>query len=443
MSAQMDTMTPEQERDIVECCEECLRIATCCDPADRPRAEAAISQMYAMLGVAPPVYVWCSSPATATIARSLMGPGGDTLHIAFRDQLNAELRDSLGAALKAPLGDRFPAALRAEIWGTLWTALQGSIRDIVYDALRESLSTSVHDALWSSLWSSLRASLLSSLWDSLRGPLHASLRGSLQTALQVALDGRLRDSLRESLGHSVLDSLHDSLLDSLWGSLGDAMGTMFGASIRNTLKSFSWGQHEQHWISYYLFGARFVEYPAKERAILQLWAEAAASCGWWWPGKRVCYVCERPAVCRINERWVPHCEDGPAIAFRDGWAIWAIDGVWLGRDGEQIVMRPETQALTQIDAEESNDIRSIRIERFGWPRYLREADCRVIDTRTHPREMTPEVLYRDKAGTGRLVVIDPATQRQVCLRVPSGITTCEQAQAYVSHGLDGRAMCRT
>ena len=63
-----------------------------------------------------------------------------------------------------------------------------------------------------------------------------------------------------------------------------------------------------------------------------------------------------------------HCDSGAALSYPDGWNLWVIDGMTVD---EQIVMQPETQATTQIDSDNNADRRSIRISRFGWPRYLK------------------------------------------------------------------------
>jgi hypothetical protein len=71
-----------------------------------------------------------------------------------------------------------------------------------------------------------------------------------------------------------------------------------------------------------------------------LWAREAAltraevAAGWWWPHRRFVLVCERPT--ELHLEWAGpggaprlHNLDGPAIRWRDGWAVHALHGTRL------------------------------------------------------------------------------------------------------------------
>ena len=68
------------------------------------------------------------------------------------------------------------------------------------------------------------------------------------------------------------------------------------------------------------------------------WADLARSCLWWWPYRGTCVVSERPAEIHSPDGIRLHNETGPSVRFRDGWSIWAIDGVIVD---EQVVLHPE------------------------------------------------------------------------------------------------------
>ncbi len=55
--------------------------------------------------------------------------------------------------------------------------------------------------------------------------------------------------------------------------------------------------------------------------------ELAESCGWWWPFNDVCVLSERASHLAHDERGLLHAPDGPAIAYPDGWTVFAWHGV--------------------------------------------------------------------------------------------------------------------
>ena len=130
--------------------------------------------------------------------------------------------------------------------------------------------------------------------------------------------------------------------------------------------------------------------------------------------------------------------------------LWYVDGVLCD---EQIVLQPETQTIAQIDAEPNAEVRRVRIERFGWPRYLREAGAVVIDVRDNDIDATKESLmevnYKTETWkfnsetsevvkevhdkTRVLVCACPSTAKVFVMNVPREIESCESAQNWL-HG---------
>ena len=120
----IEKLTSEQELALIEFKKKWFAIGSCAEPADRPRAEAAIAAMYARIEKPKPRFIWVDSPATAALAMTV-------------------LRD-----------ERLMSSLRSSLESSLWSSL------------RSSLESSLRSSLWSSLWSSLRSSLESSLESS-------------------------------------------------------------------------------------------------------------------------------------------------------------------------------------------------------------------------------------------------------------------------------------
>ena len=110
----IESLTSSQEADLIAFREECLAYGRSCEPADRPRAEMAISELYAALGHRPPRVWWVDGPATGSLIRTLV---------------SANLRDNLGANLGANLGDNLRANLRANLRDNIGDNLRANLRD--------------------------------------------------------------------------------------------------------------------------------------------------------------------------------------------------------------------------------------------------------------------------------------------------------------------------
>lgn len=68
-----------------------------------------------------------------------------------------------------------------------------------------------------------------------------------------------------------------------------------------------------------------------------LW-EVARSCGPWWAFEHAAILTDRPAEIHLNDRFLLHRADGPAVVYRDGATAWA----WNGRTAtEEEILHPE------------------------------------------------------------------------------------------------------
>ena len=154
------------------------------------------------------------------------------------------------------------------------------------------------------------------------------------------------------------------------------------------------------------------------------------SAGWALPHEKICWVSERHNILHHADGLL-HCETGPALAYPDGWSLWRIGGVAVD---EQIVLRPETQTVSQIEKESNEEVRRVRTERFGWPRYIAETNSQCLDSRRNDVDGTTEALVQLKDGSRRLLCACRSTGRVYAVGVDQKIETCAQAQNWMAGG---------
>jgi len=425
----IDHLTPEQERSLLEFRSRYLAYGLSTDPADRPRAEAAIARAYRRIGRDPVPVIWVDSPLTASLLLHILTAGASSQPL---------LRDSLRGSLEGSLRD----SLRASLW--------------------YSLEFSLRDSLWASLWSSLWSSLSASLWDSLRASLEGSLEGSLRDSLSASLGSSLRSSLRsslegslrDSLGNSLWYSLEFSLRDSLWASLRASLEFSLGSSLGDSLETSTiepqwapwWGSMELSWVAFYRFCAEIgVEFNPEDADGLNILDEIGQSCGWWYPRDGICVACERPEAIRMepwgnNDRQRPHCEDAPAVQFRDGWRIYAWHGVRLsGEFGQRLIETPDSITREDLMGVTNAEVRRAALERLGTDRFVSLLDLEEIHKESwgHPEMMQEAVLLRTREPdpvVGEHIqfvrVSCPSTERTFHLCVPADVTRAREAVAW-------------
>ena len=134
-AAKVESLTPAQWEQVHQERARWLAAGTSCEPADRPAAEAAITEMYHLLGKPAPRFVWVASPATASLAIHLLS-----------GKAESSLGSSLGSSLWSSLGSSLGSSLRS----SLWSSLRSSLRSSLESSLRSLRSCfwGQHEAYW-------------------------------------------------------------------------------------------------------------------------------------------------------------------------------------------------------------------------------------------------------------------------------------------------------
>ena len=167
----------------------------------------------------------------------------------------------------------------------------------------------------------------------------------------------------------------------VWSQVGSQVRSQVGYGMNNDRGGAFWAS----WIAYVAFIRDVLGWddPVLDRFTID--EQLAHSCGWVWWHENVLSISDRPNVIHRDDQGRLHCADGPAIAYRDGWAIHALHGVVVPAD---IIEQPASITIARITAEENSEVRRIMIDRYGADRYLLDSGASIAH-----RDATG-ILYR-------------------------------------------------
>jgi hypothetical protein len=150
-------------------------------------------------------------------------------------------------------------------------------------------------------------------------------------------------------------------------------------------------------------------------------------------------LAKRPTI-HVNEEGNLHNSAGPAVEWTDGAKVYFNDGHFLSEGGRDIVEHPDRLTTAKILLIRNQETRRIAIERFGWDRFLVEANCPILDRRQNDVDNTIEMLVgppeADAANgitTQYMMLFCRSTGRRYFLAVPRDIANCEQAQNWMAN----------
>lgn len=140
----------------------------------------------------------------------------------------------------------------------------------------------------------------------------------------------------------------------------------------------------------------------------------------------------RPELIKFDAEKRLHCEDGPAIRYRDGYSIYSWHGTRI--PAEWIEKKSELTAKTALTWQNIEQ-RRCACEILGWAKILRELDAKVIDEDADPEIGTLVEVNIPEVGKERFLKVLCGTKREFALPVPPNMETALDAQAW-TWGMD-------
>jgi hypothetical protein len=194
------------------------------------------------------------------------------------------------------------------------------------------------------------------------------------------------------------------------------------------------GQHEGGWLAFYDYFRNECGLVEETNSLSGLF-NAAKTCGWYWAYADICFVSKKPTKCTLDDQNLLHSLTGPAIAFSDGFEIYAINGVMVTKD---VVMAPESITIENINSEPNEEVKRIKIQQFGVSKFITEQKSTIIDMdviAVNPFDKDSPTMPRALMEIGAMryfVGTDGSTKRTYYMNVPAHISTCVEAHNFIS-----------
>lgn len=193
-----------------------------------------------------------------------------------------------------------------------------------------------------------------------------------------------------------------------------------------------YGAHDASWLGFYQFFRDEVGIQACHK--LDGLIELANHCGWLNVYEDTVVFQHRPEVIKFDAEKRLHCEDGPAIRYRDGYSVYAWHGTRV--PPEWIEQKNELSAKTALTWQNIEQ-RRCACEILGWSKILRELDSKVIDEDGDPEIGTLVEVNLPEIGKEKFLRVLCGTKREFALPVPPEMKTALEANAW-TFGFDGK-----
>jgi len=249
------------------------------------------------------------------------------------------------------------------------------------------------------------------------------------------LTSLVKETIVRSVQYSVLDSVKNSIKMTGYQIFDEPDMNSVHDIIRYSIHDSAnfgraSGQHSSDNLSLYNYLEEVLGITECQKLIpLNIIAE---ECSWWISREDFAVVSRKPIFCSVDADRQLHNDFRSAIEYADGFEAFAINGVHVP---EKVVTHPHEQEIEEILDERYIEVKRIRIERYGWQRFLEKTRSKVIDSKlvdcSDGGSWLESLYYCQLDNMKALVTYDPSTGRPYFLEVDPQCDTCEQAQRYL------------
>jgi len=195
--------------------------------------------------------------------------------------------------------------------------------------------------------------------------------------------------------------------------------------------SFGWeGSFDAGYAAFYSYVREVLNCVEETNPLLPVF-DIIESCGPSIECDKVVFASKKPIEIWTDDAGELHSETGPAFKYSDAFQGFYHHGFSVP---DWCVLRPQDITAEKIKAEENTELRRIFLEKFGTGRFVVETGGVILD------EDKDEInghrqLIKDSLGNLLLHVGDPSTGRVYMLDMEPNVTTCKQADEFLSGGL--------
>lgn len=162
--------------------------------------------------------------------------------------------------------------------------------------------------------------------------------------------------------------------------VGDQVGDQVRAQVEAQVRAQVWAQVEDWctgalgrwecgWLSFYAALGRL----GIDVSRLDGLVEIERSAGWWWPMRDAVVLTDRPSVISRDKDGRLHSAAGPAVLYRDGFAVHAWHGTRVPAD-----LIETGWDTARILREPNAEVRRCAIERMGWDVFIASSGMRQV-----------------------------------------------------------------
>jgi hypothetical protein len=326
MPIRIDELTPEQEVMMPKWAERWIGIGLQTGDADFETFESAIKIAYQKAGIpCPNKIIHVQSPIVGALAASI----------------------SRGLLQEHSVGRS----------NAVHNAVDNAVHNAVGNAVGNAVSNAVHNAVDNAVGNAVH----NAVGNAVHNAVGNAVGNAVSNAVHNAVDNAVSNAVHNAVDNAVGNAVHNAVDNAVHNAVGNAVREWhdwFGGQFWVGYGWYGWGSPS--FVSFFTDIAG-LELSSDVMARAKAYRDLCTSVNYFWPNTHFVMVCDRPQFIGRDETGRLHNDQRKAIEYKDGWGLYALDGIVLQEAiWQQIVS--QTMSFDEIVAIQDADVRAVALK---------------------------------------------------------------------------------
>ena len=177
--------------------------------------------------------------------------------------------------------------------------------------------------------------------------------------------------------NQVCNQVGDQAYNQVWDQVWDLVCNQVGDQVWDLVGDAIYGSHDTSWLPAIDLYLNEFSIGVQASGLI----DVAKNCGWVWAFDGVAIITDRPDVISFDDENRLHCEDGPAIKYRDGMAIYMWHGTKIPAEW---IENPASLTPKEVLTTSNIEVRAAGMEMLGWANMFDDLGAVLVDSDPDP-----------------------------------------------------------
>jgi len=339
----------------------------------------ACCELYANQGRRQPLVLFASGPYSAIAMCNAVKK------ISSKVKIDSEIYGEISNKIRSEIDDEIDSEINGEISDEIYDEINSEIYRGIYDEINSEIDSEISDEINGEIYGEINSEIYRGIYDEINSEIDSEIYGEIRSEISGEISDKINSEINGEIDDEIDDEIRSEIYDEIDSEIyGEIYSEIYGEIYRGIgqrrKKHPLYVPYWAYWMCYhhYYISQQLIKLEEQLRKKYENLYTLVMTSGCIDAYTGLVVVWERPQHIKRNAKKQLHCDGGPALRFRDGFALYRLNGVKVPKD-IACLHHSKIPVSRWID-EKNVEVKREIIRKIGIERIYNELGATVIDS---------------------------------------------------------------